>query len=927
MKGARTRRALWLALIWLAFGLRVSHLDAFSLWMDEGLTPLRASYTIPKILANEIDIQEAITRDTHPPFYYLLIHYTSLGLGQSDFAYRYPSVLAGVLLVPLLYQLGRRLFRPTVGSLAALFSAINPLYIWYAQEARMYTLVTLLIALTGYAVWRAWSWPVAERAGLWRWLALTLIGGSLAVYTHYTAVFVCLGFGGLWLVILWRAGLRRWLAGLLIVAVAAAIPLVPYTLPRLLTGPEAAYGYVPPIILFQDVVHGFNWGLTGDFARPWVQALDVGLAVLLLAGLLAPATHRGNRAFLLVYGLAAVVGISLGSLLKPMYLGVRHIMVGSPAVILLLAQGCTGWPRRAKLPKAIGITLVVTISFLSLQRLYGDPQIAKDDFRALVQFIEQAAAPGDVVLYNNAILLPLHAHYQTRDDLSVTALPIYPHGVGSETLEQAAALAARQSRIWFVPDPPRDGRDAQGVVQAWLTENLRLIRQQSYHGAAAIVGVSTYSSAPLYRDILPTEAQALSWQGPGLPELIGVRATPEEEVSKGPTIWLDLFWRRQTAPKAGMGLRLGWRGPDGVLWHTTVQSLWLDARRPGWGAPGLVQSSVFLERPAALPPGTYAAVAQAWDEAAQVGIGEWQTLTMLDLAVESRSRAPRPTWTSLNFGDGLTLVEVAGIGRIRPGHPLPLTLYWYSAETPPAVWRYRVEVVGSEGILRTDSGQVGPAWYAPNDFTAGLDLAQPIGIYFPPETPSGIYRLRWQVSLADTTQGARPAWRPWRSQTAQLGRIVVEDWPLTTTLPAVGNLVEGVDAQFGPTIRLAAYTLERPDATHLRLTLYWQALARPEGNYAVFVHLADSAESPPIAQSDGIPVDWLRPTKGWRSAEILTDARTLELPSELPPGTYSLFVGFYDPESGVRLPVTQAGMLQPDNQLRLALVPVVTPDD
>lgn len=912
MKGAPTRRGLWLALLWLAFGLRVNHLDAFSLWMDEGLTPLRAGYTVPKILANEIDIQEAVTHDTHPPLYYLLIHYTSQGLGQSDFAYRYPSVLAGILLIPLLYQLGRRLFRPTVGALAASFGTINPLYIWYAQEARMYTLATLLIALMGYAVWRAWG---ATRARLWRWLALTLISGGLAVYTHYTAAFVCLGFGGLWLVILWRAGLRRWLVGLLVVAVIVAIPLIPYTLPRLLTGPEAAYGYVSPFVLLQDVVHGFGWGLTGDFTDPLVQALDVGLAGLLMLGLFASGMGGDRRAFLVVYGLAAVVGISLGSLLKPMYLGVRHIMVGSPAVILLLAQGCAGRPRRIALLKTVGISLVATTSLLSLQHLYADPQAAKDDFRALVHFIEQAAAPGDLVLYNNAILLPLHAHYQTRDDLSVTALPVYPHGAGPATLAQAATLAAQHARIWFVPDPPRDGRDAQGLVQGWLSENLRLIRQQSYHGSAAIVGVSAYSSAPLYVNVAPRDAQALIWQGSGLPELAGIRIAPE--AAGATTVWLDLFWQRLTAPDDGIGLRLGWRGPDGALWHTAVQPLWLDARRAGWGGDGLVQSSAFLERPPALPPGRYAVVAQAWDEAEQVGVGEWQPLTMLELAAEKWSRAPTPTWSSVHFGDDLTLVDVAGIGRIRPGHPLPLTLYWHITETPPAIWSYEVEVSGPAGVLRTDRGAVGPAWYTPADFTPGLNLAQPIGIYFPPETPPGVYRLRWRVSLSGAPQAARPTWRPWQSQTARLGQIVVEDWPLITMLPAVDNLVENVDAQFGPAIRLAAYSLERPDAGHVRLTLYWQALTRPDGNYAVFVHLVDSAESPPIAQSDGIPVDWLRPTNGWRSAEILTDVRTLELPPDLPAGTYTFYIGFYDPASGARLPVTQADVPQPDGQLRL----------
>ena len=60
-------------------------------------------------------------------------------------------------------------------------------------------------------------------------------------------------------------------------------------------------------------------------------------------------------------------------------------------------------------------------SLYALDNLYNNPEFAKDDLRALVAYVEQRAGERDVVLYNNAVLLPLHAHYQQRDDLPVTA--------------------------------------------------------------------------------------------------------------------------------------------------------------------------------------------------------------------------------------------------------------------------------------------------------------------------------------------------------------------------------------------------------------------------------------------------------------------------------------------------------------------------
>ena len=55
-----------------------------------------------------------------------------------------------------------------------------------------------------------------------------------------------------------------------------------------------------------------------------------------------------------------------------------------------------------------------------------------------------------------------------------------------------------------------------------------------------------------------------------------------------------------------------------------------------------------------------------------------------------------------------------------------------------------------------------------------------------------------------------------------------------------------------------------------------------------------------MAQSDGIPANWTRPTTGWLPGEYVTDARVLTLPADAPAGEYSLFAGLYVP-GGERL--------------------------
>jgi hypothetical protein len=84
--------------------------------------------------------------------------------------------------------------------------------------------------------------------------------------------------------------------------------------------------------------------------------------------------------------------------------------------------------------------------------------------------------------------------------------------------------------------------------------------------------------------------------------------------------------------------------------------------------------------------------------------------------------------------------------------------------------------------------------------------------------------------------------------------------------------------------------------------LVWSAAAETPLSYHVFLQLL-GPDGQVVAQSDGEPADWTRPTTGWLPGEIILDPRTLTLPDPLLPGTYTLVTGLYLPETGQRLPL------------------------
>ena len=86
----------------------------------------------------------------------------------------------------------------------------------------------------------------------------------------------------------------------------------------------------------------------------------------------------------------------------------------------------------------------------------------------------------------------------------------------------------------------------------------------------------------------------------------------------------------------------------------------------------------------------------------------------------------------------------------------------------------------------------------------------------------------------------------------------------------------------------------------LPVALAWRTTRPIPADYHVFVHLLNAAGER-VAQSDGQPAVWTRPTSGWPVGETVEDRHGLSLPADLPPGDYSLIVGLYTPADGARL--------------------------
>jgi mannosyltransferase len=174
---ARTRlngSAVPLAIVFLAFGLRVFRLGTQSFWGDEGATIWRSTLPLPQLLAEP---------GTHPPLYYVVMHYW-LRLGTDEFASRFLSALAGTITVAAIWWIGTKSAGRSVGNVAALLLALSPVHVWYSQEVTMYAL-TVALATLAVAFFVAYAYHASLLS-----LGLSLVLTALSVLIDHTAIAV-----------------------------------------------------------------------------------------------------------------------------------------------------------------------------------------------------------------------------------------------------------------------------------------------------------------------------------------------------------------------------------------------------------------------------------------------------------------------------------------------------------------------------------------------------------------------------------------------------------------------------------------------------------------------------------------------------------------------------------------------------------------
>ncbi len=413
----------------VAVGMVVRTYSPSALWLDEAI-----SVSISALPLGEV--HEGLRRDGAPPLYALLLWGWLRLVGDSPHEVRALSAVFGIAALPLAALAGGRLAGGAGAVAALLLLATSPFAVYYSTEARMYSLVVLLV-LSGFLVLDDYRRDPSIRRGA----LVALVTAALAL-THYWTLFLLAVVAGALVARAVRARQTRevraaaWMA-------AGGLLFLPWV----------------PTFLFQAGHTGTPWGRPAAFSavasslENWSGGLTsagrlLAVLLLLLAGLGATAVAAsGTRVVVDLRGdppgrgLAVVaVGTLLLALAVARVTGAafapRYTSVAFPLFLLLAAVGLSWLPPRVRTP-----VLVVAVLAGLAGAVPSVVNVGKTQAPVLSQALRDQALPGDLVVY-------------CPDQLGPATSRLLPHDLQQEVYP----TAGRPERVDWVDYTERNRR-------------------------------------------------------------------------------------------------------------------------------------------------------------------------------------------------------------------------------------------------------------------------------------------------------------------------------------------------------------------------------------------------------------------------------------------------------------------------------------
>ena len=482
----------------IAFLIRFYHLGFRDLWYDEAIT----LYKLPSF---------SFLKAWDPPFYYALLAVWVKVFGFSETSLRFPSLLFSLASVPVTFLLGKEIFNKQVGLYASLIIALSPFQIWYAQEARAYSMLLFFGISSAY-----FQYLFINRKHN-KYLIYYTILAIFGVYIHPYYIFFVIAQLVCHLIYCERKYFKK----ILFIYLLIFFSFVPLFHKYALRLSYVIEGFWIPLPTAKSIflsINNFFLGYNGDnyaYLASGVLVLVLFISAICFV-LQDKSLSRGFTFCLLLFILPMSAAFLFSRSLVPIYLD-RGLIICTPYYYLILGVGIYGFRR--KTVKIFFIISILLLFIMGIDNLIKDrmpTEIShhigvhlKKPIKPAVEFININSGPYDLVAFtNNSVMFPfiwyslnndINCYYSYIENeylfpgryrfLSAPGYlgPSYKQPIKENKLNMAINRANELQfrNLWVLScDWPRNtnlDKDSEGVIK-WLDDNFVLKNKFEFDG-------------------------------------------------------------------------------------------------------------------------------------------------------------------------------------------------------------------------------------------------------------------------------------------------------------------------------------------------------------------------------------------------------------------------------------------------------------
>jgi len=456
--------ALFTSIVCIGIAIRFYHLTYYDPWFDEAISASRI-LNLKHFLQNVLSLYQL-------PLYYIFMRGFTDIFGLSILTLRLPSCLFNIASIFLIFAVCRNLYSRRAAFIAMCFFALSPFHIWYAQEARVYSLSTFLTLSIVYCFLQM------QRKSKYHALYLTLfiIAACLNVFAHFLSIFIVFPF----CVLLLKKRLVsiKTILYALPVILLVSLPLIIVIVRQILNIVNSFWLPAPKIF---DVFIAITNFVVGYSLPLHMFIIALGVITILLAAWLIFAPKNQSYFIIVMTTLFPILFLAIASQFVSAFLP-RQMIIFSPFLIIAISSTIS-FIRPSVMRIAI-VSFFIMIFFLGISNnlimhiqtpiRYHRGVLPKKQMQPVAQILKKHSTPHDIIIHTSQVTVTPLMFFTMQKNHGVMIFTMH-HTDASEKTGLTPSTKSAKHTFRYGIESISSKEELQSILAASDFENVWLI--------------------------------------------------------------------------------------------------------------------------------------------------------------------------------------------------------------------------------------------------------------------------------------------------------------------------------------------------------------------------------------------------------------------------------------------------------------------